>query len=64
MRALVPKWHTEKNMGSRENLWESGMEIIVGRLGIEVYALNKKAYVVYLLQLLNKYSVKKQTNKQ
>ena len=44
MRALVPKWHTEKNMGSRENLWESGMEIIVGRLGIEVYAVNKKAY--------------------
>lgn len=31
-------------MGSRENLWESGMEIIVGRLGIEVYAVNKKAY--------------------
>ena len=31
-------------MGSRENLWESGMEIIVGRLGVEVYPVNKKAY--------------------
>lgn len=31
-------------MGSRENLWDSGMEIIGGRLGVEVYPVNKKTY--------------------
>ena len=43
------------------------MEIIGGRLGGEVYPVNKKLMMVYLLQLVNKYSVKKknkQTNKQ
>ena len=50
-------------MGSRENLWDSGMEIIGGRLGVEVYPVNKKLMRIYPLQLVNKYSVKKK-NKQ
>ena len=42
------------------------MEIIGDRLGGEVYPVNKKLMMVYPLQLVNKYSVKKKkrTNKQ
>ena len=49
-------------MGSRENLWDSGIEITEVGWGLRFTQLIKKRMIVYPLQLVSKCSVKQKNN--